>query len=87
MSKIKAFLLYCSGADTTILEKCPTDENKFIGIGGTVLFTGLLAFFSAGYAVYTVFDNYFFAFVFGLRNNPARTALAQTTLTFEGEMV
>ncbi|MCI4650456.1 DUF4407 domain-containing protein [Phaeodactylibacter sp.] len=66
MSKVKQFLLYCSGADTAILEKCPTDENKFIGIGGTVLFTGLLAFFSAGYAVYTVFDNYFFAFVFGL---------------------
>lgn len=66
MTKIKQFLLYCSGADTAILEKCPSDENKFIGIGGTVLFTGLLAFFSAGYAVYTVFDNYFFAFLFGL---------------------
>lgn len=62
MSKIKQFLLYCSGADTTILEKCPSDENKFIGIGGTVL----LAFFSAGYAVYMVFDNYFFASISGL---------------------
>ncbi|MEQ8706653.1 MAG: DUF4407 domain-containing protein [Phaeodactylibacter sp.] len=66
MTKIKQFLLYCSGTDTSILEKCPSDENKFIGIGGTVLFTGLLAFFSAGYAVYTVFDNYFFAFLFGM---------------------
>jgi hypothetical protein len=66
MPNIKQFLLYCSGADASILEKCPSDENKFVGIGGTVLFTGLLAFFSASYAVYTVFDNYFFAFVFGL---------------------
>lgn len=66
MSKIKQFFLYCSGADQAILEKCPSDENKFIGIGGTVLFTGLLAFFSAGYAIYTVFDSYFFASLFGL---------------------
>jgi len=66
MSKIKQFLLYCSGADRATLAKCPSDENKFIGIGGTVLFTGLLAFFSAGYAIYTVFDNHFFALLFGM---------------------
>jgi hypothetical protein len=66
MSKVKQFLLYCSGADLEILKQCPSDENKFIGIGGTVLFTGLLAFFSAGYAIYTVFDSYFFATLFGL---------------------
>jgi hypothetical protein len=66
MSKVKNFLLYCSGADLKILEQCPSDENKFVGIGGTVLFTGILAFFSAGYAIYTVFDSYFFAFAFGL---------------------
>ena len=66
MSNMKRFLLYCSGADLKILEQCPTDENKYIGIGGTVLFTGILALFSAGYAIYTVFDSYFFAFVFGL---------------------
>lgn len=66
MSKVKQFLLYCSGADLHTLEKCPSDENKFVGIGGTVLFTGILAFFSAGYAIYTIFDSYFFAFAFGL---------------------
>ena len=66
MSKVKKFLLYCSGADFKTLEQCPSDENKFIGIGGTVLFTGILALFSAGYAIYTVFDSYFFAIVFGL---------------------
>lgn len=66
MNKVKRFLLSCSGVDQQILSTCPTDENKYIGIGGTVLFTGLLAFFSAGYAIYTVFDNYFFAIAFGL---------------------
>jgi len=66
MSKVKQFLLYCSGVDLATLKKCPSDENKFIGIGGTVLFTGILAFFSAGYAIYTVFDSYFFAVAFGL---------------------
>ncbi len=66
MSHIKRFLLLCSGADQDILKSCPTDENKYAGIGGTVLFTGILAFFSAAYAIYTVFDNYFFAVAFGL---------------------
>ncbi len=66
MSKLKRFLLQCSGVNLEILEKCPSDENKYAGIGGTVLFTGILAFFSAGYAIYTVFDSYFFAVLFGL---------------------
>jgi len=66
MERVKHFLLFCSGADRQLLEQCPTDENKYMGIGGTVFFTGLLAFFSAGYAIYTVFDNYFMAVLFGL---------------------
>jgi len=63
---MKKFFLFCAGIDQTILAKCPSDENKYIGIGATVFFTGMLAFFSAGYALYTVFDNWFFALVFGL---------------------
>lgn len=66
MSKVKDFLLFCAGVDHKILEKAPTDINKYVGIGATVLFTGILAFFSGGYALYTVFDNVFIAFVFGL---------------------
>lgn len=65
MSKVSEFLLQCSGVDREILRECPTDENKYIGIGGTVLFTGILAFFSSAYAIYTVFDNYFMAILFG----------------------
>ena len=65
MSPLQAFLVNCSGVDKTILEKCPSDVNKYVGIGATVLFTGILAFFSAGYALYTVFDSYLAAIAFG----------------------
>jgi len=66
MQKVKDFLLFCAGVDRKILEKAPTDVNKYLGIGATVLFTGILAFFSGGYALYTVFDNVFIALIFGL---------------------
>ena len=66
MNPIKKLLLTSSGVDLEILKKCPTDVNKYIGIGGTVLFTGILAFLSASYAIYTVFDSYFAAAGFGL---------------------
>jgi len=66
MSSLKDFLLFCSGVDRTILAQVPSDENKYIGIGGTIFFTGLLAVFSAAYALFTVFDSYFMAVVFGL---------------------
>ncbi len=63
---LKQFFLFCSGIDQTILEKCPSDTNKYIGIGATVFFTGVLAFFSSAYALFTVFDSYIASFVFGL---------------------
>lgn len=66
MAKWQQFFIFCSGIDSTILEKTPTDTNKYIGIGATVLFTGLLAFFSSGYAFYTVFDSWISAIFFGL---------------------
>lgn len=66
MSSIKDFLLFCSGADRTILARVPSDENKYVGIGGTIFFTGVLAVLSAGYALFTVFDSYFMAVIFGL---------------------
>jgi len=66
MSQLKKFLLFCSGVDQNILEKCPSDANKYAGIGATVLFTGILAFFSAGYALFTVFDSWLAAVAFGL---------------------
>lgn len=66
MNTLKQFFLFSSGIDQRILEKCPSDENKYIGIGATVFFTGVLAFCSAGYALYTVFDSWLAAVAFGL---------------------
>jgi hypothetical protein len=66
MKTLQQFFLFCSGVDFSILEKCPTDRNKYMGIGATVFFTGLLAAFSSSYALYTVFDSYLAAIGFGL---------------------
>lgn len=66
MKTVQDFFLFCSGVDRSILDQCPTDRNKYAGIGATVLFTGVLAFISSGYALYTVFDSYLAAVFFGL---------------------
>jgi len=57
----------CSGADTEVLENCSKSEQiKYVGIGGTVFFTAIMATIASSYALYTVFDNYFVALIFGL---------------------
>ena len=66
MKNVQDFFLFCSGVESTVLEKCPTDRNKYAGIGATVFFTGTLAFFSSSYALFTVFDSYVMAVAFGL---------------------
>ena len=66
MKKIISFLLYASGADTQLLEQCQSEKSKYIGIGGTVFFTGLFAALAAAYALFTVFDNYYIAVALGL---------------------
>jgi hypothetical protein len=70
MQKLTSFFLFCSGSDSELLKKCPSETNKYVGIGATIFFTGLFAAISGGYALYTVFDNFFaagfFALVWGL---------------------
>lgn len=68
---LQQFFIFCSGADTKILETCSNGErNKYAGIGATVFFTAIMAFIASGYALYTVFDNtftsIFFGFIWGL---------------------
>ncbi len=65
MKKVEKFFWWCSGSNTALLEKCPTDSGKYVGIGGTIFFTGLFAFFAASYALFTVFDNIWIALVCG----------------------
>jgi len=66
MKNIQDFFLLCSGAEASILEQCPTDRNKYAGIGATIFFTGVLAFFSSSYALYAVFESYWISAAFGL---------------------
>ena len=66
MNKVKQFFWFCSGAYQDLLKKCPSESDKYVGIGGTVLFTGVFAFISGGYALYTVFQSWWLFLIFGL---------------------
>ena len=63
---LNEFLWVCAGADRKILRQCPTDYAKYAGIGGTILFTSLMAMLSGGYALYSIFHNVYAASGFGL---------------------
>lgn len=67
---IQRLLILCSGVDKEILKQCPTEWNKYAGIGGTIFFTGILASLSGGYALYTIFRGSYgataYAILFGL---------------------
>lgn len=62
---MRNFFWFCSGANRKLLQRCPTESSKYVGIGATVFFTGVLAAISAGYALYTVFDSMLSACIFG----------------------
>ncbi|MDN5200773.1 DUF4407 domain-containing protein [Fulvivirgaceae bacterium BMA10] len=66
MNHLKQFFWHCSGSDIALLKRCPTDSNKYIGIGATIFFTGLLAAISASYGLFTVFDSVIIAIAFGI---------------------
>jgi len=48
------FLIWCSGANAEILDRCPTDRTKYVGLGGAILTTTVMAFFSFMFAASTV---------------------------------
>src|ERR1700761_2847605 len=60
------FLWWCSGAYQDLLKECPSEHTKYAGLGGVLLATFVLAAFSAGYAIYSVFNNPGWAFLFAL---------------------
>jgi F0F1-type ATP synthase membrane subunit b/b' len=47
------FLWWCAGGVPEFLRLYPTEKVKYEGIGGAVLMTGVLAFLSGFYAIYT----------------------------------
>lgn len=66
MNWFQKFLLVCSGGNIHILRKTPSEWNKFAGIGGIVLFTAIFATLSAGYAMFTIFENLWISAGFGI---------------------
>ncbi len=65
-SILNEFMWFCSGANKDIVRKCPNEHSKYFGIGGTILFTALMASLSGGYAITTVFNNVTAGIYFGL---------------------
>ena len=66
MINLREFFLFSSGANRTILNRCPSDEERYVAIGAAVFFTGLLAFVSASYALNMVFNSPIIAVILGL---------------------
>lgn len=67
VSGFTRFFWWCSGANQDILMDCPQSEhNKYVGIGATVFFTGMLATLSGGYALFSVFKSVYPAIAFGI---------------------
>ncbi len=58
--------LWSSGADVEILNKVPTEKSKYFGIGGTIVFTALMASFAGGYAFFTAFKDHTLSVFFGI---------------------
>ncbi|HQV78571.1 MAG TPA: DUF4407 domain-containing protein [Chitinophagales bacterium] len=67
VSGFTKFFWWCSGANQDVLMDCPQSEhNKYVGIGATVFFTGVLATLSGGYALFSVFKSVYPAIAFGI---------------------
>ena len=64
--KIDNLFLWSSGADLDILNQVPMEKSKYFGIGGTIIFTALMASFAGGYAFFTAFKTSYLAIPFGI---------------------
>jgi hypothetical protein len=62
----RKFLWWCAGAHQELLKQFPSEHAKHSGLGGVLLATLVLASLAAGYAIYTVFDNWTYAVAFGI---------------------
>lgn len=54
---LNEFLWICAGVNRKVLRQCPTDYSKYAGIGGTILSTAIMAMFSGGYALFSIFSD------------------------------
>jgi len=64
--KIEDVFVWSSGANKDILSSVPMEKNKYFGIGGTIIFTALMASFAGGYAFFTAFKSVYLSVPFGI---------------------
>lgn len=60
------FLWWCAGTHQKLLKEFPSEHTKYSGLGGVILATFVLATISAGYAIHTVFNNWFWTIGFAI---------------------
>src|SRR5882724_2988246 len=60
------FLWWSAGAHQQLLKQYPSEHSKYAGLGGVILATFVLAAFSSGYAIYSVFGNIGWTFLFAV---------------------
>ena len=63
---ISRAFLWSSGANLELLDKVPTEKSKYFGIGGTIVFTAMMAAFAGGYAFFTAFKDPYLSYFFGI---------------------
>lgn len=59
MNSVSRFFWYCAGVHQDTLIKYPEEHNKYVSIGATIFFTGLLQLFPA--------DMHYTLFLVGIR--------------------
>lgn len=60
------FFCWCSGARLYILKQCPSEYNKYFGIGAVVIMTGMMAAITGVYALLMIFSSLWIAVPFGI---------------------
>jgi hypothetical protein len=60
------FLWWCAGTHQQLLKDFPSEHTEYAGLGGVLLATFVLASLSAGYAIYSVFNNVMWAIAFAI---------------------
>ncbi len=66
MTMFYSFFSWCSGARLYLLKNCPTDYNKYFGIGAIVFLTGIMASITGYFALYMIFESYWISATFGI---------------------
>ena len=66
ISGVKRFFFACAGSYMKILEACPSEHTKYVGIGATIFLTACLAVISGSFAIYSLIQNKIVAVLFGI---------------------